>query len=681
MIAPIPFDDVDDPEMDEGPAYADCTADVRRILGPDGDMARVFGGQGKSYEHRPQQLDMATAIAACVAEGDHLMVEAGTGVGKSFAYLVPALLAALEAGQKVVVSTYTISLQEQLIDQDVPRLAACLGREIKAVLVKGRSNYLCRKRLALARRMGGDLFRAEQQLWLDRLRVLVDNGEWDGSLQSLPEPPPADVWSQVCAEEGTCMYPAQRDHKDCFLTQARARMQEADLLIVNHALFFADLAMRAEGGGILPEFDLAVLDEAHQVEDVAGQALGLRITPWSFNRWIRSLYIPESGKGLLSVLKAGDTAHEVGRLRGAVDQFFQELHGWLFHQGHGVTTCRLHKPLDIETPIPGMLNRIARELQDLEEDIESADLRAEVALARRRAGDLANALLSFLEQREEGAVYWIEQEGPASKPRIVLNAAPVEVGPLIQSLLFERMHCVVLTSATLAVAGNLGYCRKRLGADSAKELQVGSPFDYARQMRLIVPQGIPEPTQPGYADAAAAEIRRQVQRSDGGAFVLFTAVRLMKDVLQLVESGLTREGFTCWVQGREQSRHHLLESFRKTERSVLFGLSSFWMGVDVPGDALRNVIITRLPFAVPDHPLIQARMEKITEGGGNAFKDYSLPEAVLKFKQGVGRLIRSRDDSGTVVVLDPRIRDRWYGRWFLQALPDCPRDFGEEESF
>ncbi|MCC5848324.1 MAG: DEAD/DEAH box helicase [Verrucomicrobia bacterium] len=683
MIAPIrntsrmdPFEP-DAPEAD-GPAFPDCTEGVHQVLGEGGMMSEVFAGEGKAYEQRPQQLEMAEAIAACVHEGKHLVVEAGTGVGKSFAYLVPTLLAALETKQKVVVSTYTISLQEQLLHHDVPRLSQCLGREIKAVLVKGRSNYLCRKRLALARRMGGDLFHAQHRMWLDRLDAMVD-GEWDGSLQSLKEPPPPDVWAQVCAEEGTCVYPAQREHKHCPLTKARAEMQEADILIVNHAMFFADLAMRGGGGGLLPEFDVAVLDEAHQIEDVAGQALGLRITQWSFIRWIRSLYNPDNEKGLLAVIKAGQVAHEVGEIRSHVDQLFQEMQMWLFQQGGTGNTSRVRQPLDVQTPIPGLLNRVSEKIRDLEEDLDSGDLRAELALARRRAADLANGLLTFLEQRDEDCVYWIEREGQAAKPRIVLNAAPIQVGPLLKDLLFDRMHCVVLASATLAVGGNLGYCRKRLGAENARELQAGSPFDHANQMRVIVPTGIPEPNQVEFADRAAMEINRHVRRSEGGAFVLFTSIALMKDVLKRIESSLTRDGYSCWVQGRDQSRHQILEAFKRTDRSVLFGLNSFWMGVDVPGEALRNVIITKLPFAVPDHPLIQARMEQISSAGGNAFKDYSLPEAVLKFKQGVGRLIRSREDRGTVVILDPRIRDKWYGRWFVSAIPECPWESGEED--
>ena len=676
MIAPVqrepdPFDEVD-PFEEDGPAFPDCTAAVHDVLGPNGRMSEVFAGEGKAYEHRPQQLAMAEHIAACLRDGAHLMVEAGTGVGKSFAYLVPTLLAALEVGQKVVVSTYTITLQEQLLHHDVPRLAKCLGREVKAVLVKGRSNYLCRKRLGLARRMGGDLFQAQHRMWLDRLASWVD-GDWDGSLQSLPEPPPAEVWAQVCAEEGTCVYPAQREHKHCPLTLARAEMQEADILIVNHALFFADLAMRGgEGqGGLLPEFDVAVLDEAHQVEDVAGQALGLRLTQWSFVRWIRSLYNPDNQKGLLAVLKAGELAHEVSQVRTSVDLLFQEMQMWLFQQGGGNKTGRVREPMSVHTPIPGMLHRIAEQIREVEEDMDSSDLRSELSLARRRASDLANGLLTFLEQREADCVYWVEEEGQSARPRIVLNAAPVDVGPLLKQLMFDRMHCVVLTSATLAVGDSLSYSRLRLGADTARAYKTGSPFDYARQMRVIIPAGIPEPNQPGFADAAALEIDRQVRRTGGGAFVLFTSIALMKEVLRRIENGLVRDGFACWVQGRDITRHNMVARFKETEASVLFGLSSFWMGVDVPGDALRNVIITKLPFAVPDHPLIQARMEQIKHQGGNAFTGYSLPEAVLKFKQGVGRLIRSREDTGDVVVLDPRIRDKWYGRWFSESIPEC----------
>ncbi len=645
-------------------------APTEEFLRPGGGLQRACAAEEFPYEPRPQQLEMSLAVADAIEEPHHLAVEAGTGVGKSFAYLVPLIQAAVARKIQTVVSTYTISLQEQLISKDIPFLQQHMGLDFKAVLVKGRSNYLCLRRLARARKMSGELFKSAEQEELDRIRAWADRTA-DGSLQDLEQQPNGEVWSTVCAEHGNCLWSKCPEYKRCFLMRARNQIRDAHLLVVNHHLFFSELSLRAHGAAFLPEYRIAVLDEAHMVEGVASEHMGLRLSHYAFEHWMRRLYVPESSKGLLGALRDGEAVHAVTRLWDEIDEFYAEIRKWA-HFSDDSAQRVVQTPLSITTTAMNTLAEVTSRLRKLIEESKDEDLKAELKSIRAHGCEMRDGLEAFLKQSLEDQVYWVEREG-RRRQQTVLYSAPIEVAPILEQSLFGNLDCVVMTSATLAVGDTLDYFRNRVGATECESLKLGSPFDFTRQMRIYIPRGLPDPNDAeAFAAAAAPVVREYVAKTQGRAFVLFTSTSLMRKIADLVRDFMAGRGFTLYVQGSGLPRHVMLDRFRKGKDCVLFGLDSFWMGVDVRGEALSNVIITKLPFAVPDQPLVKARMDRIREKGGDPFKEYSLPEAILKFRQGVGRLIRTATDEGIVVILDNRIITKWYGRKFLGSIPECP---------
>jgi ATP-dependent DNA helicase DinG len=641
---------------------------VAELLGPEGPVAQALDG----YEPRPQQVRMAEAVDAALRASRHLIVEAGTGVGKSFAYLVPALRWASETGGKVAVATSTIALQEQLVGKDLPALARALPFEVPFTLVKGRGNFVCRRRTHLALAQGTGLFPEEEAgAQLARIAAWADAG--GRSLQDLPFAPRGDVWEAARAERGNCLHRACPFYDGCAYQAGRRRAHAAGLLVLNHHVLLADLALRRSGASFLPKVDAIVVDEAHDLEEAAAEHLGSRLTSRGVAHGLGRLWNERRKSGLLAAHPDRSLRDGVVEAREAARRFFDAITAAVVRSG-GETTAPLDGAFPAEDVLSGALSSLARAIEARLDAASGPDPARELAARADALHALAEEVEDVVAPPAPGLVRWAEW---GSGGEVEVRRAPVDVGPPLREALYDAFGTVVLTSATLSTGRppSFAFVRERLGLADAEELSVGSPFDFARQARIVVRTDLPDPVRDAAAyEAALPEaVLDAVRRTKGGAFVLFTSTETMRRTAEAVRAHLTGDGLTVLVQGEELPRTAMLERFR-AENAALFGVSSFWQGVDVPGAALRNVVIARLPFDVPTHPLQRARQARVEAAGQDPFVRLSLPGAAIRLKQGFGRLIRRATDRGIVVILDPRIASRRYGRLLLDALPECPVD-------
>ncbi|NOR65687.1 MAG: DEAD/DEAH box helicase [Candidatus Scalindua sp.] len=727
---------------------------IEDVLGKDGVISKKLG----SYELRPQQLDMALTIEKAIEENKHLIVEAGTGVGKSMAYLIPFIFWSVKNNKKVIISTHTKTLQEQLIKKDLPFLRNALKSvnafadagdnsslpengqkdifDFSYALCVGGQNYLCLRRFHQAQMHG--VFNMKKEF--NEFQHII---QWEararrGLRSELDFEPSQAVWSKICRESDLCFGKQCTFKDDCYYNKARRKEYKAQLLVTNHHLFFANLA---NDGRVLPDFDAVVFDEAHTLEDIATSYFGIEISNSRIKYMLDSILNPKTGKGLITRLfdssSAPDQAKQTGIINdsekllkeagSASNLFFSEI---IEKYGTGNKTTRIREKGTINNYLDKPLSDLFDLLESLSKQVKTDEDRLEIFAFANRCSEINKNISTIINQDLEESVYWAEVEKKKSKyehfsntlqltntleplnhkyTRCSLLAAPINIAVEFEKQIFGKTRPVILTSATLSINGSFKYIRGRLGIpactqsgteksvitleqdgfdsritseDDYCEKAIGSPFNFSENALIYIPDNIPDPNQQPdeFKDSIIKHIEDLVSHSQGRAFILFTSFKMLNSVYEEMADDL--EAFTIFRQG-DKPRYQLIEEFKTSQKAVLFGTATFWQGVDVPGEALKCVIITKLPFAVPDDPIIEARMELLKSQNKNPFMFYQVPQAITLLRQGFGRLIRSTTDTGVVAILDPRIKSKFYGKYFINSLPDCKKvsDIKEIKNF
>jgi len=641
---------------------------IEQLFADDGPLKKAL----PSFEARPEQIQMAVAVNQAFLDNHRLAVEAGTGVGKSFAYLLPAIKAVGHKSGKILISTFTITLQEQLIAKDIPFLSDCLEDNFTACLAKGRGNYLCMRRLNFALQKSVQLF-SELTDELNQIRIWAKTAQ-DGSLSDMPFIPSSAAWDSVKSEHGNCANRKCEFFDKCFWRRARRRLDSADIIVANHALMFSDLVIKDGGFSLLPKYQYVIVDEAHNMESVAQDHFGIDISDRRLSYLLDRLYSHRTRRGLLSYnSQASELIDNIAKIRTDSRTFFSKIYDWYQNnKEENSGRCYVNFVDDI---ISGNLKKLRAGLASLANKTKELNENLEFNRYVNLCGEILLDLDEFLLQKKNEHIYWVESGQKRTSP-IRLKSAPINVGPDIKRTLFDTHKSVVLTSATLSCEGTnkksgFGFFANRIGLEDFDTLALGSPFDYQKQVTLYIEKDLPDPNSAEFIESASQAVKKYVEMTQGSAFVLFTSYDMLEKIFDASSGWFTSKNMNLLRQGDRYDRSSLLKKFKAIPNSVLFGTDSFWQGVDVPGAALTNVIIVKLPFAVPNHPLIAGRLEQIKQAGGNPFFDYQLPSAIIKFKQGFGRLIRSKTDTGIIAVLDNRIINKQYGQRFLSAVPQC----------